>query len=118
TNIDHYRKGKMFNLFDQKKAHSTLKMKILPFIYEEFTQVQANGKLIEAMYPLLAHQSENETNEKEIFSSEEYSLESVPLKHKAYKSLVDFISKNYEEYFNSPDVFRSGVQSTILAYLF
>ena len=118
-NIDGYRKGKIFNLFHQKKARSALKMRILPFIYEEFVQVDtANWKLLEAMYPLFAHQIDTENNEKEIFSTEEYSLESVPLKHKANKAFINFISKCYEEYFKAPNVFRSGVQSIIIAYLF
>ena len=119
TNIDSYRKGKIFSLSNQKKTRSILVMKFLPYIYEEFAQLdKANGKLIEAIQPLLAHRSDNENNEEEVFSSEEYSLESVPLKQKANKAFINFISKSYEDYFKSPEVFRSGVQSIILAYLF
>ena len=119
TNIDGYRKEKMFRLLNQKKTYSTLAMKILPFIYEEFKQVDiANGKLIEAIQPLLAQRIDIDNKDKEIFSSEEYSLESVPLKHKANKAFIDFILKSYEDYFKSPNVYRSGVQPIILAYLF
>ena len=115
TNIDGYRKGKVFDLFVQK-THASLTMKYLPFIYEEFIQVNTvNGKLIEAIYPLLANLSDNE---KGIFSSEDCFLESLPMKHIANKVFINFISKKYEEYFKSSDVYRSGVQSTILAYLF
>ena len=117
-NIDGYRKEKVYNLIDQK-TRSSLTMKYLPFLYEEFKQVdRANGKLIESIQPLLAHQSDNEDNQKKIFSSEAYSLESVPLKHKANKAFINFISQSYADYFKSPYVFRSGVQSIILAYLF
>ena len=119
ANIDGYRKSNIFNLFDQKSALSTLTMRYLPFLYEEFRQVdRSNGKLIEAIYPLLVHRSDNENKGKEIFDTEEHSLESVPLKHKANKAFINFILKSYEEYFKSPEVFRSGVQSIILAYLF
>ena len=119
TNIDGYRKEKMFRLLNQKKTRSTLAMKILPYIYEEFKQVDTmNGKLIEVIQPLLAHRTDNNNDEKEIFSSEEYSLESVPHKHKARKAFLNFILKSYEDYFKSPNVYRSGVQPIILAYLF
>ena len=121
-----YRFWYLVRLYENPTYTSSM-MKNLPYIFDEYQNHNGlDGKFLDTIYPILAHQSNLAASNPDkkkgldemIFTEKANAFEHNSHKKKTSQAFINFLNTTYEEYLQSTDVTKQGVQAIMVAYPF